>query len=53
MLGVLLLGEPWPRGGALAGAAVVIVGIAAFAWVVARPAAARGETKVLSTDKGA
>ncbi|HRN62059.1 MAG TPA: multidrug resistance efflux transporter family protein [Luteimonas sp.] len=54
LLGVLLLGEAWPTGGALAGAALVIIGIAAFAWVVARPAAGSDrETKTLRTDKGA
>ena len=52
-LGVLLLGESLPSGMSLLGAAVVVAGIVAFAWVVARPAAARGETRVLRTDKGA
>ena len=36
LLGVLLLGEAWPRGQALLGAALVICGIGLFAWVVAR-----------------
>lgn len=54
LLGVLLLGEHWPSGSALLGAGVVIAGIAAFAWVVARPAAGSGRaTKALRTDKGA
>lgn len=54
LLGVLLLGEAWPRGSALAGAMVVVAGIAAFAWVVARPAAGRDrDTAALRTDKGA
>src|SRR5690606_23819690 len=53
LLGVLLLGEDWPTGTALLGAAVVVAGIVAFAWVVARPAAVRGETRALRTDKGA
>src|SRR5690606_28236573 len=53
LLGVLLLGEPSPNGMALLGAAVVVAGIIAFAWAVARPAAGRGETRALRTDKGA
>jgi len=53
LLGVLLLGEPWPTGTALLGAAVVVAGIMAFAWVVARPASGRDETRALRTDKGA
>ncbi|MDE2408110.1 MAG: multidrug resistance efflux transporter family protein [Xanthomonadaceae bacterium] len=40
LLGTLLLGEPWPQGLALLGVALVVAGIALFAWVVARPAAA-------------
>ncbi|MCD9032457.1 multidrug resistance efflux transporter family protein [Luteimonas sp. Y-2-2-4F] len=53
-LGVLLLGEAWPTGRALAGAGVVIAGIVAFAWVVARPAAgSETKTRALRTDKGA
>jgi hypothetical protein len=52
-LGVLLLGEPLPTGMSLLGAAVVVAGIIAFAWTVARPAADRGETRALRTDKGA
>jgi len=53
LLGVLLLGEPRPTGTALLGAAVVVAGIMAFAWVVARPASGRDETRALRTDKGA
>ncbi|GGJ95797.1 DMT family transporter [Luteimonas terricola] len=54
LLGVLLLGEDWPRGMALGGAALVVLGIVAFAWVVARPAAgSERATRVLRTDKGA
>ncbi|MGV8941094.1 MAG: multidrug resistance efflux transporter family protein [Lysobacter sp.] len=54
LLGVLLVGEDLPQGMALAGAAVVVVGIVAFAWVVARPAAgSERATRVLRTDKGA
>ena len=52
LLGVLLLGEAWPTGAALAGAAVVVAGILAFAWVVARPGAG-DDTRISSTDKGA
>lgn len=39
LLGVLFLGEHWPRGMALAGVGLVVIGIALFAWVVAREAA--------------
>ncbi|MCA0392560.1 MAG: multidrug resistance efflux transporter family protein [Proteobacteria bacterium] len=54
LLGVLLLGEGWPTGVALAGAAVVVAGIAAFAWGVARPAAGSIDaTKILRSDRGA
>lgn len=54
LLGVLLLGEAWPSGTALVGAAVVVAGIAAFAWVVARPAAGSDRAiRALRTDKGA
>ncbi|TWT19367.1 multidrug resistance efflux transporter family protein [Luteimonas marina] len=54
LLGVLLLGEAWPRGTTLVGAAIVVAGIVAFAWVVARPAAGSGrQTQALRTDKGA
>ena len=54
LLGVLLLGEHWPSGSTLAGAVVVIAGIVAFAWVVARQAAGHDrETRALRTDKGA
>jgi drug/metabolite transporter (DMT)-like permease len=37
LLGVSFLHEQWPRGIALSGAALVVAGILAFAWVVARP----------------
>jgi len=54
LLGLLLLGESWPTGTALLGAAVVIAGIIAFAWVVARPAAGSDRAiRTLRTDKGA
>jgi len=50
---VLLLGEAWPRGIALAGAGVVALGIAAFAWVVARESADdRREVQALRSDRG-
>lgn len=39
-LGVAFLGEALPRGSALWGAALVVVGIVLFAWLAARPAAA-------------
>jgi drug/metabolite transporter (DMT)-like permease len=40
VLGVLFLGEAWPRGIALWGAALVVAGIGLFAWLVSRPKAA-------------
>ena len=53
-LGVAFLHEDWPRGIALAGALVVIAGIVAFAWLVARPAAGdTAKTRALRTDHGA
>ncbi len=39
VLGVLFLHEAWPRGGALAGGAMIIIGIVLFAWVASRPRA--------------
>src|SRR5690606_5969406 len=53
LLGVLLLGEPWPSATTALGAMVVMAGIAAFAWIVARPAAGSREVRALRTDKGA
>jgi len=54
LIGMLVLGEERPGGTALWGAALVVLGIVAFAWVVARPAAGNmRETRVLRTDKGA
>lgn len=38
VLGVLLLGEAWPQGRAMAGAMVVMVGIVMFSWIAARDA---------------
>lgn len=53
-LGVWWLGEAWPHGIALWGAALVVAGIAAFAWMVARPPAGRApDPRVLRTDRGA
>lgn len=37
LLGVLLLDEAWPRGGALYGGLLIIIGIVLFAWLAARP----------------
>ena len=53
LLGVLLLGEPWPDGRSAYGALLVVAGIVAFAWIVARPAAGSREVRALRTDKGA
>jgi len=53
LLGVLLLGEAWPGGIALAGGGVVAVGIVAFAWVVARASADdQREVQALRSDRG-
>ena len=53
LLGVAFLGEAWPRGQALVGAALVVAGIILFAWIVARDAR-RGarEAEALQTDRG-
>jgi len=54
VLGVFFLHEQWPRGIALWGASLVVVGILAFAWVVARlQAKSAAETRALRTDRGA
>lgn len=54
VMGALLLGEAWPAGLPLAGAAVVVLGIVAFAVVVARHAAGNlRATRALRTDRGA
>lgn len=54
VIGVGFLHEAWPRGIALWGALVVVVGIITFAWVVARPqAASTPATRALRTDRGA
>jgi drug/metabolite transporter (DMT)-like permease len=53
LLGALLLGEARPRGQALWGALVVVVGIALFAWVVARDVARdQREVRALRSDRG-
>ena len=53
LLGVALLGEAWPRGQALAGAALVVAGIVLFAWIVARDAARdQREVQALRSDRG-
>ena len=53
-LGALFLHEAWPRGIASWGAGVVIAGIVAFAWLVARPAAGdAARTRALRSDHGA
>jgi drug/metabolite transporter (DMT)-like permease len=54
LLGVSFLHEPWPQGIAVWGAVLVVAGIAAFAWIVARqPVAGVPETRALRTDRGA
>ena len=52
VLGALFLHEAWPRGLALWGGVLVVVGIVAFAWLVARPQPV-AETRALRTDRGA
>ena len=53
LLGVAFLGEAWPRGQALAGAALVVAGIVLFAWIVAHDArrSAR-DAEALLSDRG-
>ena len=53
LLGVLFLGEAWPRGQSLFGAVLVMAGIALFAWVVACDAT-RDQRKVqaLRSERG-
>jgi drug/metabolite transporter (DMT)-like permease len=59
VLGTWLLHEAWPRGIALWGAGLVVLGIVAFAWMVVRPQAASptsssaASTRALRTDRGA
>ena len=52
LLGVAFLGEAWPRGQSLAGAALVVAGIGLFAWIVAREARSTRDADVLQTDRG-
>ena len=52
LLGVAFLGEAWPRGQSLAGAALVVAGIGLFAWIVAREARSNRDADVLQTDRG-
>ncbi|HSD15836.1 MAG TPA: multidrug resistance efflux transporter family protein [Thermomonas sp.] len=52
LLGVVFLGEAWPRGQALAGAALVVAGIVLFAWIVARGARTPEDVDALQTDRG-
>ncbi|KQY55191.1 hypothetical protein ASD14_00500 [Lysobacter sp. Root494] len=54
LIGVLWLGEAWPQGRALWGAAIVIAGIVAFSIVASRAAAGdRHATQELRGDRGA
>lgn len=54
LLGVLFLGEAWPRGGALYGSLLIIAGIVLFAWLAARPRLQDPrENRALRTDHGA
>lgn len=55
LLGALFLGEAWPRGQALAGAGLLIIGIGLFAWVVAHNLRDRGDeqdVRALRSDRG-
>lgn len=53
LLGALFLGERWPSGWALCGLLLVVAGIAAFAWVVAREAARdQREVQALRSERG-
>ncbi len=54
LLGVLFLGESWPRGPALLGALAIIVGIALFGWLSGREAAGSDEAvRKLRSDRSA
>jgi drug/metabolite transporter (DMT)-like permease len=52
VLGAVFLHETWPRGIALCGAALVVLGIVAFAALVARPTVAV-QARVLRSERGA
>ncbi len=53
LIGALWLGEVWPRGQSLAGAALVIVGITVSSWVAARAAAGHPRaTRQLRSGRG-
>lgn len=54
LLGVLFLGEAWPRGYALFGALAIVVGIALFGWISGRGAAGDDEAvRALRGDRSA
>jgi drug/metabolite transporter (DMT)-like permease len=54
LFGVAFLREAWPHGIAAWGAWVVVLGIVAFAWIVARPPPGQApDPRVLRTDRGA
>ncbi len=53
VLGAWWLHEAWPGGISLAGAALVVLGILVFAWMVARPTVATPAVRDLRTDRGA
>ena len=53
ILGVAFLHEEWPHGAALWGAAMVVLGIVAFAGLVARREGAAAQVRALRTDRGA
>ena len=52
VLGSLFLGEAWPRGLALVGAALVIIGICLFAWVVSHNLRDARQVQTLRSDRG-
>lgn len=53
LMGALYLGERWPHGMTLLGALLVMLGIVAFAWVVARDAARdQREVQALRSERG-
>lgn len=54
LLGVLFLGEAWPRGYALFGALAIIVGITLFGWISGRGAAGDDQAvRALRSDRSA